>query len=427
MTGIRWFGDLRLVDGDGAMGDAPMSLGVDSDGRIAWIGPADHAPVDENRSIADCDGLVVVPGLIDAHVHLFRVSDDDPRGTYLAASDEERMAVARANARLALAAGVTTARDLGGPASLMRQLADEVAVDVSAGPNLVWSGAPVTRIGGDDHYFGGEVADRQAAVRLVDEQCDLGAGLVAMVVSGGGLTPGTSPARVELDIEIMRAVCARAEQRGVAVVARCHATAGMVACRDVGVTTIEHASFLEADGVVRFDPSVAASLVSAGVSIGPTLFAAQQALARYQASGIANPDDVFAMTRLEARTDNFRSWLAAGVDFAAGSASGYLDVPASSLVNEAVAYVAAGMTPADALRAITAGNAAAIGRDDLGTLEVGRRADFVVVDRSPLDDITALRDPVAVVRGGHVVAGELGGVRGQDFSTQQVSPVREEH
>lgn len=83
--------------------------------------------------------------------------------------------------------------------------------------------------------------------------------------------------------------------------------------------------------------------------VGPTLFAAQQALAQYRKTGVANPDDAHALTRLEARGENFRRRL------------------------------------------------------DVGRIEVGARADFVAYPGSPLDDIALLRNPTIVVRGGHQV------------------------
>jgi imidazolonepropionase-like amidohydrolase len=406
VSGLRWLhhltpADTRLVAG---AGDASvLSIGIDPDGRIAWLGPSRDAPgAREHPAGAP---RVVVPGFVDTHLHLFRLSDGDPLGTYLASDDDERMGVARSNARVALSAGVTTGRDLGGPVALSARLADATARDPSLGPSLVFSGAPLTRPGGDDHAFGGGVDTPAGAIELVDTQVAQGAAVVVMVVSGGGLTPGTSPAAVELDVDVMRAARDHAERLGVPVVARCHATAGMIICRDLAVDGIEHASFLDADGVVRFDRGLAASLAGKGVAIGPTLFAARQALARYQSAGVANPDDLFAMTRLAARTDNFVAWLEAGVRLAAGSASGYLDVPASSLADEAIAYVDAGMDPADALHAITLGNARVLGRDDIGRIEVGRRADLVLFDTSPLEDMTRLRRPTGVFRGGRLVAG----------------------
>lgn len=404
MRAARWFVNCSVVDVEqGALID-DAAIAIADDGTVAWVGERPARDADQPAGeVKDLSGGVVMPGLVDAHVHLFRTSGADPRGVYLAATDDERRATGRRNAHEALAAGVTTVRDLGGPADLLAELAEVTRRDETGGPTIVWAGAPITRPGGDDHYFGGEATDVVAAQQIVDRQVASGAGVVVMVVSGGGLTPGTSPARVELDRDVMEAVCARSASLGVPVVARCHATAGMVACVEMGVATIEHASFLDADGAVRFDAAVAARLVDAGVSVGPTLFAAQQALARYRRSGVVNPDDAYALSRLEARTDNFRRWLASGVTIAAGSASGYLGVPASALVDEAIAYAEAGMTTAAVLRAITHGNAALIGRADIGRIDVGARADLVVYPASPLDDITLLRRPALVVRGGRPV------------------------
>lgn len=410
MRSWTWLLDCAIVDVDEARLVPDAAVALDGD-RIVWVGPASDKVVVEAASGGGSDagpvhwlnGGVVLPGLIDAHGHLFRRSDHDPLGTYLAATDEQRWDTGVRHARQALHAGVTTVRDLGGPARLSAALADLTRTDPAAGPTLVWAGAPVTRRGGDDGYFGGEVDGPSAAVRLVEDQASAGAGVVAMIVSGGGLTPGTSPARVELDRQTMEAVVEAAGSAGLDVVARCHATAGMIACLELGVATIEHASFLDPDGTVRFDPAVAAQLRAAGVAIGPTLNAAQRALARYQRDGVANPDDRHALSRLEARSANFSAWLSAGVTLAAGSASGYLDVGAGALVDELVAYVGAGMDAAAALRTATVGNARLLGRDDLGRVAAGHQADLVVVAANPLDDLTVLRRPHRVMRHGNFV------------------------
>ncbi len=138
--------DVRIVDvAAGRTGDA-VTLRL-ADGRVTSLDPS---PVRGAPRF-------VVPGLIDAHVHLFFDGGPDPVGSYLGASDAGRLEVARRNAQRALAAGITTVRDLGGPTQPVTALARRIALGQLAGPRLVAAGAPITRMGGHCHFFGGEV------------------------------------------------------------------------------------------------------------------------------------------------------------------------------------------------------------------------------------------------------------------------------
>ena len=113
----------------------------------AWSGPS-----------LDGSGRYLAPGLIDAHVHCFLNASGTPRLDYLAASDEQHLAVGRHNLGVAIRAGITTVRDVGAPAALMTQLQAEVAAGHVVGPHLVSSGAALCRPQGHCHFFGGEVA-----------------------------------------------------------------------------------------------------------------------------------------------------------------------------------------------------------------------------------------------------------------------------
>lgn len=389
----------HVVDVVAGMVHEDRSVTIDEQGTIVAVDPSGDASA--SGSALDADGRYLVPGLIDCHVHLFRNGGADPRGDYMRASDGERIRLATANARAALEHGVTTVRDLASPAEPMRDLVRAIEDGTVPGPRILWTGAAVTRPGGDDHYFGGEVESPDQAKALIDRQVEMGARCVTLVITGGGLTPGTDPSSVELDPVVIQAATDRARLHGCQVIGRCHASDGMRVALEVGVDTIEHASFL-VRGVTRFDEGLARDIVRAGVSIGPTVFGSRQAAARYRVSGPANPADSGAVARLEARLDNALRWHRLGARFAAGSSAGSIDVPPWGVVEETIIYVDIGLEPAAALRASTHDAARVLGLP-VGAVAVGRAADLLLVDADPLEDITALRQPSTVISRGRRV------------------------
>src|SRR4051794_7894789 len=113
------------------------------DGRIDAILAA--PPTNFTGAVRDAAGLFLCPGLIDCHVHFFLDGGPDPRGTYLEADNDRRMAWARHNARMALSAGITTMRDCGAPGPLMFEFQRQLKRGTMPGPNVISCGYPLMR------------------------------------------------------------------------------------------------------------------------------------------------------------------------------------------------------------------------------------------------------------------------------------------
>jgi imidazolonepropionase-like amidohydrolase len=382
----------RIVDVVAGVTTGPKTILVEGD-RIASI-------VDASPSAAS---LFVAPGLIDAHVHLVLDGGDDPIGAYRRLSETGRLAQASASARRAIGAGITTVRDLGAPLAVIARTAADVARGGSPGPDIVFAGAAITRVGGHIGLFGGEVRDADEARALVERQVAAGASAVKLVVSGGGLTPGTRPDQTELSEDIVRAATETALALGVPVAAHCHATTAIALAVDAGVTTIEHCSFVSAGGRVAFDGDVARRMRDADVAAVPTLSGALRTAARYRQAGAHNPDERNAITRLESRRELTAELWSLGVPILAGSDAGVTDTPHDSLHDDLASFVELGLTPLEALRSATVEPARRLGLADRGTVEVGKRADLLLLDRDPLVDVAALRTPRSVIKAGRPI------------------------
>ena len=366
---------------------------------IAAVGPAHEL----ERTAGPVDHLefprgTVIPGLINAHVHLAFDVMTDPRSAIEAGDLAAVRATVAANARAALDGGVTTVRDLGDPAGLVKVFGERAAAGHAAGPRVLSAMAPLTLPGGHCWFLGGEIdtgdGRPESILRAaVAERADAGADVVKVMAGGGMLTPTGAPLWEsqfgERDLAIL---VAAAHERGLPVAAHAHGTETMGRCARAGVDTIEHGGWRAPpgpDGEVRLDLSgeVADLIAASGTVVVPT---------RARGWRTWPPDAELEQLLEKLAFDAERGIpLIAGND--AGVGQGFFD----DLVDTLTLYEAAGWSRPQALALATTRSAAALGRaDDLGRLEPGYGADLVVLDADPLADLDALRRIRLVVVGG---------------------------
>lgn len=373
------YSNLRLWDGLGDGYADADSIAVEG-GRIVAVG---HGLGGEN-----CHGAAVIPGLIDAHVHMVL----DPALRTLAEQLGEPAETIRtkmaARAEAMVKSGITTARDLGGGDHLELELRDDVDRGRLPGPRLLCAGQPVTSVGGHCHFWGGEAADLAAAEAVIERQWRRGADLIKVMATGGMQTPRSQPKDAQFDAETLAAIVALARARGLAVAAHCHGTPGIRNAALAGVATIEHCSWIGTDGKRGdYDPEVAADMAERGVWVSPTVNA-----------GWARFGAAFA-TRV---TANFRGMKRCGCRLIASTDAGIPNVRHQDLALALPVFAAlAELSPLEALRSATSDSARALGLgSETGTLRPGASADLLFVAGSPLKDLTTLAAPVMVVARG---------------------------
>jgi len=369
------------------------------DGRIEATG---RSLPNTGENEIDAAGAYVCPGLIDGHVHLFLNAGSSPRTAFLSSDDEALMRTAETNAALALRSGITTVRDCGGPAQLVFRFAEMVRRGELPGPRILAAGSPLTRPKGHCHFFGVEVASPEDARRAVDRQVAMGAALIKLMASGGGLTPGTDPAEADLPPAVMREAVAAAHSSGVQVCAHCHAAESISRALDAGVDTIEHASFVRPKGPPEFQPELARRMKDQGVAVGPTAISGVRIAQAIRNGGLQNGRDRDAVLRLESRRRHTAYFLEAGVNILAGSDCGVANTPFNSLVDELDEYVNAGMSPVAALRSATSDSARYLNQPWLGSIEAGFAADLLFLSGNPLNSLEPLRAPLVVIKEGVV-------------------------
>jgi imidazolonepropionase-like amidohydrolase len=377
---------------------APLDVVVEGE-RIAALEP--HGPTDGGT--VDADGLFLLPGLIDAHIHLVcRSEDADPAGL-AEYPDPEHRAYAEAAARRTVLAGITSARDLGGWNYVEMDVRDEVEAGRILGPRLFLSGRLLSMPTGAVRYFPGmyEVASGPEAVRTAArEQLGRGADQIKVMATGAILSPEEEDAgATQFTPEELRAAVEEAEAVGAPVAAHAHARDGMENATLAGVSSVEHGTFA--------DESVLRLMAERGTFLVPTLSA------RAPSGGLDGvPDHIWQRLVNTERTHVEAMRLAhrLGVRIAMGTDAGTPGNRHGANPNETVLMVEeVGMSPEEALAASTVNPATLLRhQDDLGRIEPGMLADVIGFRGDPRADIHELMRVVFVMKGGRVIRDDRG-------------------
>jgi imidazolonepropionase-like amidohydrolase len=403
-------GSVLIVPGQAPRGETTL---VVHDGAIAEVLNGIVAPeqVMAGKSgsveLIDLRDKFVLPGLVDLHVHLTAEYSADVRLRRVI-EDEADVALRGAMyARRTLEAGFTTVRDLGGSSAVFA-LRDAIANGEVPGPRMFVAGNALTITGGHGDRTSGYredlfdapgpyqgVADGPYAARAaVRAQVKLGADWIKVHATGGVLDVVASGTDQQFKDDELQEIVSTAHMLGRKVAAHAHGAGGLNAALRAGVDTIEHGTFLDAESIELFKKT--------GAWYVPTVIAGKTVEERAKIPGFFPP----AIAE-KARTvgphiqDALRRALAGGVKIGFGTDAGVY--PHGENAREFQYMVEAGMTPAAAIESATKSAAIVLGIDDeIGTLEVGKRADLVATRRNPIVDVMELQRIVFVMRGGTV-------------------------
>lgn len=385
-----------LIDGTGCDPIANATVVVQDALIYQVVTDARANPPPRGAEVVDLSSYVIAPGFIDLHVHLRNPHTMDvPREDRyrFRVETEPHLAVfyGARNAQLTLAAGFTTLRNMGG----IEYVAVREAIDrgLVPGPRVLTSGLVVMTGGHTDRTLprtlprekawpGWQAADGVDGVRRrVRELVSAGADFVKFD-AGGGIH---CPDRWLYSKAEAGAIVEEAQNMGVRVAAHAHGNQAILRAVEAGVNTIEHGTFLDSQCVdemaahgTTFVPTLA--ILHDSLTRGPELGYSKETLAKY------------ARLR-ETRYEAVRAAHRGGVTIALGTdSSGWL-APHGMNGLEFELLVDAGLSPMESLLAGTNRAAAALGlADAIGTIEVGKQADFVVLRSDPLADMARLRD-----------------------------------
>ncbi len=389
---------------------APGMVIVEGD-HITQVGQSLATP--PGAQVIDLGDATLLPGFIDAHVHLdMEMSDDWYRDFYqdIIRFPAEQALYAALYARRTLEAGFTTVRDVGSVDYVSLGLRNAINAGITEGPRMLIANYAISSTGGhaDQAPFPPSRVKPAGTIQGVcngPEECreavryqiKYGADVIKFMPSGGVLSLSDPVDVPELTQEEMNAVVSEAHAWHRKVAAHCHGDQAAKMAIAAGVDSIEHGSFLQED-TLRL-------MKEKGVYLVPTLFAGYWV--GLKADHFPPAIAVKARAAAAQMQSMFQHAVKVGVKVAFGTDSAV--EPHGLDAQEFALMVKNGMTPAHALLAATASGADLLGlADKIGTLETGKLADLVAVPGDPLQDIRQTEEVMFVMQGGRVIKNEAG-------------------
>lgn len=367
---------------------------------IQSIAPTGSVAAQPGDEVIDLSSLTVLPGLIDVHTHLTMNTDFDPFREVTSTLAKEAINGV-VNARTTLMAGFTSVRNVGASGFVDVDLRDAINAGQVAGPHMLVSGPAMGITGGhcDDnllpaqyHSVGDGVADGIAQVQhKVRENIKYGADLIKICATGGVLSKGDDPQASQYTLEEMQAIVADAHRLGRKVAAHAHGAQGILWATEAGVDSIEHGSYI--------DDAAIAAMKKRGTYLVPTVYLEDWMLENGHLPEFYHQKmiDVSAVAK-----QNIKHAMQSGVKIALGTDAAVY--PHGLNAHELDVYVnQLGMAPLAALQTATINAADLMGwTSKTGTLEPGKWADIIAVEKNPIDDVRVLQNVKFVMKAGVV-------------------------
>jgi imidazolonepropionase-like amidohydrolase len=370
--------------------------------RILDAGPAASVKIPAGAQVIDLSQATVLPGLIDAHTHMF--NNRAPNG-----STEDSMLTAIQHLQADLRAGFTAARDMSTHGNGYADVAIRDAINQGRidGPRyqvatrgIVWGASPADPAHPDNPLASAVVRSVDDARSAVRDQIAHGADWIKLFPTGAYSFTPTGEARYEVTypMPVLQALVDETHRLGKKAACHVYGGEGQKNAIVAGCDTIEHAFGL--------DQPQANMMVQKGLYYDPTF---QRYLEPYMDDNDAKstggkyrmiPIFEKAVT-LAASTKGMKIMFGSGAD-------GATYVHGTQALDFEALVKRAGLTPARAIQAATITDAEVLGwQDQIGSIEKGKYADLIAVSGDPLADITELQRVRFVMKGGKVIRSEM--------------------
>ena len=215
------------------------------DGKvIVFVGPTNRFHPSRKDTVFDISGKTILPGLIDAHVHLCLDGSPDPMTSILKRFDPSTDFKGCPSCATDLEAGVTTIRDMGGKDYVDIAIRDGIESGLLQGPRMICSGRAVCMTGGHGWQFGREANGMDDVREAAREQLRAGVNLIKMMATGGVMTKGVDPGATQFTLEELMAGVEEARKAGRRTATHAQGSDGIKNALWAGINSIEHGVFL---------------------------------------------------------------------------------------------------------------------------------------------------------------------------------------
>ena len=381
--------DCIIIDGTG---NPPKEADIEiTDDKISAIDQGIGSGKNAYDTVIEGKGNFVLPGFINCHIHFSLNASQHPMND-MTKTDPYMLAIqGTVVADKLLKAGVTTVRDMGGKHFEVLALRNAIRAGIIQGPTVIAPGQALLMTGG--HFSGIEVDGVASCLSAARSQLKAGADFIKVMATGGLGKPDEIPGAQELTFDELKACFSVAHMAGKSCAAHAHGLEGIKAIVDAGVTSVEHGTLID-EGAID-------AMIKNGTYLVPT-FAAYWVMAEEgKKKGV--PDYMIRASKwvIEEKMPRFKNAVAKGVKIAFGTDGGSPVNPHENVEWECNCLIEGGMNPMDVIKSMTINAADLLGlKDKVGSVEVGKIADLVVLGGNPLDDIKQLANVVDVIKHG---------------------------
>lgn len=373
----------------------------------------DGASIPSDFQVVDLKGQYLLPGLINLHAHLFGTGK--PSKTLGGGGSQKALMkfvhsplgkpvidkMVKEHALTALHSGVTTIRSSGDFVYSDVRIRDKINRDEILGPRLLVPGPAITCVGGHgDGTFAVTSNDPPTLASYVDENYNHHVDCIKICVTGGVMDAKVKgePGVVKMNLEQVRAVCQRAHDYGYQVASHTESSQGIRIALEGGVDTIEHGSFLDDELIALFKERQSAFIVTTSPAL--PLARLSPEITKLNDLCVYNSEVV-----LKGMIDGAKKALANGIPVGLGTDESCPLVTAYNMWREIYYFHKFyDVSNAFALHTATLGNAKIIGlSEEIGSIEIGKCADLIVVKENPLEDLKRLKDIQMVMVRGHLI------------------------
>ncbi len=392
---------------DGVSNQARQDVTVVVDGkRIVSVTPGFATPGPGDR-LLDLSEFTLMPGFMDMHTHLSLQFSKTQYLDRFRKGEGDLALFAAHNARLTLAAGFTTIRDLGDSYNVTVALRNAIKAGLATGPRIFTAAKSIATTGGhadptngtrpdlrgDPGPANGVINGPDDAAKAVRQRYKDGADLIKITATGGVLSVAANGQNPQFTVAELEALVAAANDYGFHVAAHAHGKEGMKRAVEAGVKSIEHGTYMD-DEIMRL-------MRRNGTYYVPTIMAGRWVGEKSKIDGffpeVVRPKAAEIGPKIQ---QTFARAHKAGVNIVFGTDTGVSEH--GNNAREFEYMVEAGMTPMDAIKSATSVAATFLELDDLGVVAEGKVADLVAVVGDPLRDITVLQRVEFVMKEGTV-------------------------
>ena len=358
----------------------------------------------KTAKIIELSGITLMPGLMDAHVHL--IGNNELHG-YQSMSESSQMATIYGvkNAKNTLFAGFTTVRNVGAGHFADVALRDAIKQGVVIGPTMLVSGPSLSISGGhgdnnllpfssDNHSHKHNIVDNpwdaRKAVRINRKY---GADLIKFTATGGVMSKNTDVNAKQFTYDEMKALVDEAHSHGMKVAAHAHGLKGIKVAIMAGVDSIEHSSYIDKDTIQL--------AIDKGTYLSMDIYVSDYILGEGSKKGILEESLAKERKVGKLQRENFKAANSMGANMVFGTDAGIY--PHGDNAKQFKYMVQWGMTPLEAIQAATINTAQLFGINKVGELKTGYKADIIGVKGNPLDDISILEKVIFVMKDGELI------------------------